>query len=239
MFEYLECFRRGSRFFTLEYDHDATQWLGDEFSESFPGVVVYDHAFRNNFVIGDEELVTKEENYLNEYDHLADELADVKSEFDQAFSGFMSESQSRVIDADDYRALDDELTDNLQKLRDAVDTLADHADSERFTRFRYSPYVDTNGYSVLVDLNVIDGLSWVTDVEQYALDAAKYADTLKHGYVYFVGVHMGVWDDHTGEWEIGEMVDSIGGVVFDNNFPDEDEIHQYALEYFGDKMIGE
>lgn len=230
-------FRNGDHFITVTYDHDAAEWLGNEFNEGYPGVLVHDHAWRPN-VIGDESVGDDLQEWKDGLEELHYEVDHATTEFHSAFEDYVETTAQRVVDAEETKIRHEAFSNATAELSIAADELQEHLNNNRWFTYNYSPYVDTNGYLVTIDKDEFSkgpGLGWISDDEweKHAISAGKYADTLMHGYVYDVEVSKADFDDDTGEYVKGDWIDRVGGVVFNDNFPSDDEILTFVQADMG------
>ena len=222
-------FRNGDHFITVTYDDDSAGWLAGEFNEGYPGVFVHDHAWRPN-TVGDESVADDLQEWEDELENLHYEVEHATEEFNSAFEDYIETTAQRVVDAEESKIRHGVLSDATAELANAADEVKNHLDRNRWFTYNYSPYVDTNGYMVTIDkYEFAKGTGLDRDMsedewEKHAIDAGKYADTLMHGYVYDVEISKAEFDDDTGEYDKGEWVDRVGGVVFNDNFPSDDDV---------------
>lgn len=231
-------FRTGDHFITVTYDNDAVGWLMDEFGESYPGVFAHDHAWTPH-TVGDEMVGNELQNWEDELDNLHYEVDHATNEYFSAYGEYLDVIARRVVDAEESATRREVLSNATAALASEVDELQNHLDSNRWFTSNHSPYVDTNGYFVIIDKDEFcRGTGLERDMsaeewEKHATDAGKYVDTLVHGYVYHVEITAADFDDDTGEYEQGDYVDSLGGIIFNDNFPNDDEILEFVRANMG------
>ena len=230
--------RNGDHFITVTYDDDAAGWLGSEFNEGYPGVYVHDHAWRPN-TLGDESVADDLQEWEDELENLQYEVDHATGEFNSAFEDYVEITAQRVVDAEESKIRHEALSNATAELANAADELQNHLGHNRWFTYNHCPYVDTNGYLVTIDkdefakVTGLDRDMSADEWEKHAMSAGKYADTLMHGHVYDVEVSKADFDDDTGEYVKGDWLDRVGGVVFNDNFPSDDEILTFVQADMG------
>lgn len=143
---------------------------------------------------------------------------------------------------EDFRAANEgdnsllETREHVAGLRELCENIVDHIDVRPDIRtFHYKPYVDRRAYEITVNVDKFapdNGLK-LSEVEAAARGMAEAFKIAEHGGIFHIRVSNARWDEDLEEYEQGEHLDSIGGVMFKDECPTNNEIWDYVAWMMG------
>lgn len=228
-----DSFRKENTFVEVNYDYDGSMVLAEEFEDNHPGIVMFDHAWTPN-VFGSGEVLREWEEWEETLSDYATAIDDAWSVYDTASEETITEVARRIVDPESMADALEELTNTANHLQDMLSDLEVHLERNKWLCFRYSPYVDTNGFTIVVDREVFrEGVGLVDsaedkDIENLAVAIASYANVLSRGGVFHVTTYRAEWDEVLEEWYPGAQLDSLGGMTFKDEIPTSDEIWEHV-----------